>query len=88
VRVGYTEWKREKLHVSSDSRLFIFTQNNNAVFRCINCCAEKLIYGIYHVDGSGKCSVFPILGISAFSGKAFSYSFWQNMTFDTGYRRL
>jgi hypothetical protein len=45
---------------------------------------KKLIYEIYHVYGSGKRSVLRILGVTAFSGNAFSYSFWQNVTFDTG----
>ena len=27
---------------------------------------KKLIYEIYHVYGSGKRSVFPILGVAAF----------------------
>ena len=69
--VGYTEWKREKLHVSSDRRLFIFKKNHNGVFRRVNCCVKKLIYEIYHVYGLGKRSVFTILGINAFSGNEF-----------------
>lgn len=39
---------------------------------------KKLIYEIYHVYGSGKLFVFPILGVTAFSVKAFSYFFLTN----------
>jgi len=44
------------------------------------CGKKKLIYKIYHLYGSGKRSVFPVLGVTAFSGEAFCYVFRQNMT--------